>query len=118
MVGLRHKFSAPASTWFDTSVPDVFEPETVALLAELSTSGTDPRAWTELWNELYHQYDSDVACAALPELAAIAVAGRQRVIARQLTFLFGHATCTEGGHEFIPAAAVEKAVRSGSILEF
>lgn len=250
-------------TWFDSWVSEIFDPETVALLAELSTSGTDTRVWTELWNDLYHQYDSDVACAALPELAAIAnagtshdrfeavslagallaaadpytaeireryvddiaalhtealselaesspeedhepdtflyrvqamlafedptawslklaelleeqleiecpicwaamtihlggpgfftctsgfpldtvtkrpvvaadpdqmtglgdrlyrtaVTGRQRVIARQLTFLFGRATCTEGGHEFIPAAAVEKAMWSSSILE-
>ncbi|WP_327151926.1 hypothetical protein [Nocardia sp. NBC_01329] len=240
------------------------DPETVALLAELSTSGTDTTVWTELWNELYHQYDSSVACAALPELAAIAGAGtshdrfeavslagallaaadpytaeireryvddiaalrtevlselaesspeedhepdtflyrvqamlafedatawslrlaelleeqfeiecpicwaamtlhldgpgfftctsgfpldtvtkrpvaaadpdqltglgdrlyrtagagRQRVIARQLTFLFGRATCTEGDHEFIPAAAVEKAAWSSSVPDF
>lgn len=31
--------------------------------------------WKELWDELYHQYPSDVACAAVPELAAIAADG-------------------------------------------
>jgi hypothetical protein len=54
----------------------------------------------------------------VPASTGTAVAGRQRVIARQLTFMFGRATCTECGHEFNPATAIEKAVWSSSIFEF
>ncbi|WP_147404046.1 hypothetical protein [Nocardia panacis] len=52
-----------------------FDPETLVLLGRLSIAGTDSAVWEELWNELYHRHDSAVACAALPELAAIAAGG-------------------------------------------
>ena len=42
-------------------------------------------------------------------LHQLALDGRQSTIARQLTYLFGRATCTENGHEFTPADALEKA---------
>ncbi|MGF6886789.1 hypothetical protein ABIA39_005278 [Nocardia sp. GAS34] len=45
-------------------------------------------------------------------LHQLALIGRQHTIARQLTFLFGRATCTENGHEFTPADAIEKAAMS------
>jgi hypothetical protein len=42
-------------------------------------------------------------------LHQLALAGRQRTIAQQLTYLFGRAICTENGHEFTPVDAIEKA---------
>jgi hypothetical protein len=39
----------------------------------------------------------------------LAMAGRQQTIARQLTFLFGRATCPENSHEFTLADAVDAA---------
>ncbi|MEU0504507.1 hypothetical protein [Nocardia sp. NPDC005998] len=42
-------------------------------------------------------------------LYRLAVAGRQHTVARQLTFLFGRATCPENAHEFTPADAVTAA---------
>ncbi|WP_280454701.1 hypothetical protein [Nocardia brasiliensis] len=42
-------------------------------------------------------------------LHQLAIASRQRTIARQLTYLFGRATCTENGQIFTPADAIERA---------
>lgn len=61
--------------WLDGRVSNSLRPQAVALLAKLSTDGTDSGVWSSLREELYYWHTGESACAALPGLAELVRGG-------------------------------------------